>query len=67
MDISRNTILNVEHQLENTIRKDLIQTIRIYGLSHAETIAIGQKMDKYIFELQLIKQFKGKWFVTKSL
>lgn len=70
MEISRDNLHSKEHQLERSIirlRKDLVLTIRKYGFSHSETLAISRKIDCYIYESQLLKQFKDSWITTNDL
>jgi hypothetical protein len=47
----------LENHLENSInslKNELKQSVRINGLRHPETLAISQKLDKYIIEYQYI-------------
>ncbi|MCM3162630.1 MULTISPECIES: Spo0E family sporulation regulatory protein-aspartic acid phosphatase [Bacillaceae] len=59
--LTSSTLGILEEKLEESIielQEDIKKTVRSYGLTSTRTIGKSKKLDKYIFELQLIKQLK---------
>jgi hypothetical protein len=51
--VKRITVLENHHCI-NSLKNELKQSVRVNGLRHPETLAISQKLDKYIIEYQYI-------------
>ncbi|UHA61508.1 Spo0E family sporulation regulatory protein-aspartic acid phosphatase [Metabacillus litoralis] len=59
--LTSNTLEILEKQLEksiNELQEDLKKTVKSFGLNSTRTIGKSKQLDKFIFELQLIKQLK---------
>ena len=60
---------NLESQLEKTIlelKEEIKKNARKYGLNSTRTIGKSKQLDKYIYEMQLLKQMRKSLWMGKD-
>jgi len=68
--LTSNTLELLEKQLEKSIselQEELKKTVKSFGLNSTRTIGKSKQLDKFIFELQVLKQIKKSYRGTGTL